>query len=1207
MPKKVIRNLQFGIGFSLLILIASSVASYWSIRNQMKHRESVSKSRRSVTAVKDVLIALLDAETGNRGYQLTGKESFLDPYNTSLQEYSKSIERVKSLEITDQSQLLRLKSLEENVNANIKNLKFFVDNRRKGIEMTQEQIEMSKLYMDKCRSLVQDFVNFEENGLEKKNKDLDSSSKTTVLFIIFSSLAAVFVTIFFYVKLRNDLLRRDKLEKELKQKDIEISRRVSVIQQVANRVANGDYSQKLTDDSADDLGDLVESLNHMTESLKKSFDEINKSDWRQKGLALLNEALVGNKSVKQISNDALNQLIEYGNCINGAIYLIDEERLKLSGSFGLESTMKQFFAPGEGMVGQVFVQKKPKVYNDLDENDFAVTFASSKMKINAILLIPVISDRQILGVLELSSGTNFDQDKIEYFVESCRNITIAIRAAKSREKEQRLLEETQAQSEELQVQHSELENLNTELEAQTQKLQASEEELKVQQEELMQTNTELEERSKLLEEKNHLIAERNIEIQRKAEELALSTQYKSEFLANMSHELRTPLNSILLLSRLMAENPDENLNEDQIESAKVIQSSGSSLLTLIDEILDLAKIESGKMSLEYQNVEIDEVVKDLKNLINPLVKEKGIEFNINIENGLEKSLETDRLRLDQVLRNLLSNALKFTKEGSVALNIKKDPKNKDFIIFSVKDTGIGIPDDKQKIIFEAFQQADGSTQRKFGGTGLGLSISREIAKLLGGYLDLKSKVNEGSEFSLIIPVSEKLKGNQMNLSVNSDQNLVDVILEDVEEIKNIIDYEESNVTTAFNHLEIPEDVDDDRENISKDDKVILIIEDDTNFAKALLKFARMNSYKGIVVVRGDQALSAAMQYRPAAILLDVQLPVKDGWKVMEELKSNPQTKPIPVHMMSSLHVKQESLMKGAIDFINKPVAMEQMTDVFKKIEDALKKSPQKVLIVEENAKHASALSYFLSNFDISLSVEDNVEDSVRAFNTNGVDCVILDIGANRRNAYKIIESIKSYEGLENLPIIIFTERNLSTSEELKIKQYADSIVVKTAHSYQRILDEVGLFLHLVEEKNSSVETIRNKTLGSLTEVLSGKKILITDDDVRNIFSLTKALEKYKVEVVLAMDGVQALEQIKEHPDVDVVLMDMMMPNMDGYETIQEIRKMSKFKRLPIIAVTAKSMIGDRDKCILAGASDYITKPVDIDQLLSLLRVWLYES
>jgi len=328
---------------------------------------------------------------------------------------------------------------------------------------------------------------------------------------------------------------------------------------------------------------------------------------------------------------------------------------------------------------------------------------------------------------------------------------------------------------------------------------------------------------------------------------------------------------------------------------------------------------------------------------------------------------------------------------------------------------------------------------------------------------------------------------------------------------------------------------------------------------------------------------------------------------MDELKSNPETKHIPVHMMSVLHVKKESLMKGAIDFINKPMALDQMADVFKKIEEAIRKSPQKVLIVEENAKHASALSYFLSNFNISLSIENNVEDVVKALTSNQTDCVILDIGDSRGNEYQVIESIKSYDGLENLPIIIFTERNLSQSEELKIKQYADSIVVKTAHSYQRILDEVGLFLHLVEEKNNSLENVRTKTLGSLTEVLSGKKILITDDDARNIFSLTKSLEKYKVEAIVAMDGKHALEQIKQNPDIDVILMDMMMPEMDGYESIQEIRKMPKFAKLPIIAITAKAMIGDRQKCIDAGASDYISKPVDIDQLLSLLRVWLYES
>ncbi|KAA0129659.1 response regulator [Chryseobacterium sp. SN22] len=1203
MPKKIIRNLQFGVALSLVILIASSVASYFSIQNQMNHRESVGKSRRAVTAVKDVMLSLLDAETGNRGYQLTGKESFLEPFNRSVAEYSKTFQYAKGLEITDPHQKKLLSELEKNADHNIATLKLFVQNRRNGLMMTQQQILDSKVYMDRSRQIVRDFSQYEENQLALKNKDLNRSSNTTVMFIIFSAIAAIVVTTFFYFKLRADLIRREKLEKMLRTKDLEISRRVNAIQKIANRVANGDYSQKVVDTAEDDLGELVESLNNMTESLKFSFDTINRSDWRQKGLAILNESLVGNKTVKQVATASLQQLIEYGKCINGSIYLYDDGLLRLTTAFGLENNMKKVFEPGEGMVGQTFISEKTQVYNNLHEDDFVVTFASSAIQIYGIMLIPIFADGVIIGIMELGSTSNYEQDRVDYFVECSRNIGIALSAAKGREKEQQLLEETQAQSEELQVQHSELENLNTELEAQTQKLQASEEELKVQQEELMQANAELEERSRLLEEKNHLIAERNNEIQKKVEELALSTKYKSEFLANMSHELRTPLNSILLLSRLMAENPDENLNEDQIESAKVIQSSGSSLLTLIDEILDLAKIESGKMTLEYQKVIIEDVVKDLKNLFNPVFQEKKLLFNIDIEADAWKSIETDRLRVDQVLRNLLSNALKFTTKGSIGLHIKKDPEKEDFIIFSVKDTGIGIAEDKQKIIFEAFQQADGSTKRKFGGTGLGLSISREIARLLGGELILKSKVNEGSEFSLVIPIKEATEIKP----AENDQNLVKTIREEVEEIQHILDEGEEEIKEEVNTLEIPENVDDDRYLIKKDDKVILIIEDDTNFAKALLKYAHLQNYKAVIEVRGDRGLAAALQFKPHAILLDVQLPVKDGWQVMDDLKSNPDTKHIPVHMMSSLHVKKESLMKGAIDFISKPVALDQMTAVFKTIEEALKKGPQKVLIVEENAKHASALSYFLSNFNISLSVENNVEDSVKALTSDRVDCVILDIGSSKGNEYQIVESIKSYDGLENLPIIIFTERNLSKSEELKIKQYADSIVVKTAHSYQRILDEVGLFLHLVEEKNNSIENVRNKALGSLTEVLSGKKILITDDDVRNIFSLTKALEKYKVEAVVAMDGKHALQQIKENPDVDVILMDMMMPEMDGYETIKEIRKMPKFTRLPIIAITAKSMIGEREKCITAGASDYISKPVDIDQLLSLLRVWLYES
>lgn len=1203
MAGKTIRNLQFGVGMSLLLLIATSIASYLSIQKQMENRESLSKSRRSITAVKDVLVALLDAETGNRGFQITGKEEYLEPYNRGLDEFPKAIARLKDLGNDDKIQNDRIDSLQSSVQSRIGVLQSMIDKKRQNMDVSQSDMLRSKIYMDKSRKLVAGFVKHEEDVLELKNVDLKESALITKIFLLFSSLGAIGITAFLYFKLRSDILRRDKLEKALVAKDEQMTARVLAIQKIANGVAKGDYSLRIDDSESDNLGELVGSLNHMTDSLKTSFDTINKSDWRQKGLAVLNESLVGNKSIKEITAKALTHLVEYGNCISGALYLLNDDVLKLESSYGLESSMKNHFKQGEGMVGQVFVQKKPRVYNDIQEKDVVASFASSKLHINGILLVPIMVGRQAVGIIELNSGNNFQEDDVDFFAESCRILGIALSAARGREKEQKLLEETQAQSEELQVQHSELENLNTELEAQTQKLQASEEELRVQQEELMQTNAELEERSKLLEEKNHLIAERNIEIQKKAEELALSTKYKSEFLANMSHELRTPLNSILLLSRLMAEDPDDNLTEDQIESAKVIQSSGSSLLTLIDEILDLAKIESGKMNLEYQHVPIDDVVKDLRNLFNPMMQEKGLDFNINIDSDLNQTIETDRLRVDQVLRNLMSNALKFTSKGSISLNIKKEPTQKGFVIFSVKDTGIGIPEDKQRIIFEAFQQADGSTRRKFGGTGLGLSISREIAKLLGGELQLTSKVDEGSEFSLVIPMSSTLKTEY----VNKEQDLIETIQEDVQEIKEIIAFEDDELPAPIEILGIPEDVPDDRDSISKDDKMILIVEDDVNFAKALVKYAHTQNYKAIAMVRGDYALPAALKYRPSAILLDVQLPVKDGWQVMDELKGNLQTKHIPVHMMSSLHVKKESLMKGAIDFINKPMALEQMADVFKKIEEALSKTLKKVLIVEENAKHATALSYFLSNFNISASVEDKAEDCVSAFIDQNVDCVILNVENSRGEEYSIIETIKSHEGLENLPIIIFIDRSLSKSEELKIKQYADSIVVKTAHSYQRILDEVGLFLHLVEEKNSTEENRKNSTLGSLTEVLSGKKILITDDDVRNIFSLTKVLEKYKVEVVLAMDGKQALEQMAANPDIDVVLMDMMMPEMDGYETIREIRKQPKYMRLPVIAITAKSMIGEREKCIEAGASDYISKPVDTDQLLSLLRVWMYES
>jgi CheY-like chemotaxis protein/two-component sensor histidine kinase len=653
----------------------------------------------------------------------------------------------------------------------------------------------------------------------------------------------------------------------------------------------------------------------------------------------------------------------------------------------------------------------------------------------------------------------------------------------------------------------------------------------------------------------------------------------------------------------MSENNEKNLSSEQIEYAKVILSSGNGLLSLIDEILDLSKIEAGKMELQYSLVNIQDITNELLSLFGPVAREKNVAFEITVSPKVPQAIETDKMRLEQILKNLISNSLKFTSQGYIQLKIFVDRDNKDVIVFSVKDTGIGISKDKQQLIFEAFQQADGSTRRKYGGTGLGLSISRELAKLLGGEIQLDSEVDQGSEFRVYIPLStsarEVLQSTTEPLVIDeAPQPQEDSILEQtINKVK----------ADRFITDVIPQDIPDDRTTIGVNDKVILIVEDDTTFAKSLLEFTRKKGYKGVVTVRGDEGVELAQKLQPTGILLDIQLPVKDGWEVMEDLKSDPATRHIPVHIMSSYEVKNKSISKGAIDFINKPVAFDQLQEIFQKIEHVLNENPRKVLIVEENPKHAKALAYFLETFNVSAEIKTNVNDSVNALKHKEVNCVILDMGVPDQKAYETLEQVKRSPGLENTPIIIFTGKSLSKGEELRIKKYADSIVIKTAHSYQRILDEVSLFLHLVEEKKETQGAKQYKNLSLLHDVLKGKTVLIADDDVRNIYSLTKSLENFNMHVISAMDGSEALKQLEANPQIDIVLMDMMMPEMDGYESTQRIKKNPRFHNIPVIAVTAKAMTGDREKCIAAGASDYITKPVDIDQLLSLLRVWLYDS
>lgn len=1191
MANTFLRNLQFGFGISLLLVFASAIASYWSITKQLNSREDVEHSRKVIASANKILHDLQNAETGQRGFHLTGREIFLKPYNDGLKSIPESLNLTKSLVSDNPDQTRQIGYVEKLVSKRMDILNNLVSIKRHGGEVTLNQLEEGRLYMDSCRLQINSFIDLEGKLLDSRSKILDSSSFKTSIFIILAAAISLVITLLFYLKIKQDFIRREELQRKLKEKDAEISRRLSATQRIAARIAAGEYDVQVKDEEKDDLGILTGSLNEMSKALKSSFESIRQNEWLQTGLANLNEIVVGNKSEHAVLEDSLSYLINYVKATNGAAYLIEVESAILKASVALDSRTPKEYRIGEGIIGQVAKDKKLRELYNIDKDDFHINFANGQIAAKNILFLPLINESTCLGVIEIGSLHPIEPIHVEFFKECARTIAIAIRASRARAQVQDLLSETQAQTEELQVQHAELENLNTELEAQTQKLQASEEELRVQQDELLQYNKELELRSKLLEEKNIEIVDRNLEIQKKAEELALSTRYKSEFLANMSHELRTPLNSILLLSSLLADNTEHNLNEDQIESARVIQSSGKSLLELIDEILDLSKIESGKMQLDPSFVNTDDLVENLRNLFEPIIKEKALEFEVKFTESY--NIETDRLRLEQILRNLISNAIKFTSRGSVTLSIDEDKEISNFILFEVQDSGIGIPLDKQRLIFEAFQQADGSTRRKFGGTGLGLSISRELAKLLGGEIRLESQVGKGSKFTLVIPKFITHKDRKEEKFPNDLASLAP----EYPEIKDV----------AHNlSLVIPQDVHDDREVIQDGDKIILIVEDDVTFIQILLKYMRQEGYKCIVSVRGDKALGLAMQYKPAAILLDIMLPIQDGWQVLESLKDNIHTRHIPVHMMSSLESKKESLLKGAIDFVNKPVDWEQIGGMLTKIEQALSKHPKKVLIVEENKMHADALSLYLKSFNINVEVSHGIEDGLRTLKSDAADCVILDMGVPYERGYDLLEVIKKTKGLEHLPIIVFTGKNLSTTEQLKIKEYADSIVVKTAHSYQRILDEVGLFLHLIQE-NNALSNFKPNKLANYNEFLHGKKVLIADDDVRNIFSISKTLEKYQMEVFSCTNGKEALELISQQAEIDIVLMDIMMPEMDGYETIKILRDNPKFKNLPIIAVTAKAMIGDRDKCIEVGASDYISKPIDADQLISLLRVWLYHN
>ncbi|MBC7486557.1 MAG: response regulator [Cytophagaceae bacterium] len=1190
----MIQRLQIVFSISIGLLLISLIASVYSTNGLIDNSKLVNHTNEVLRQSEMVISYMKDAETGQRGFLVTQDPVFLQPYNGSYEKVMNAWHSVKDRTIDNPVQQKNLEEAKTLIDAKFNQMKRTIEisTKRSGFDEKDiaarlHEMRKGKKVMDDLRVIVERIKSEEKRLLDIRSTEQVRYISYTPILVIAAALISILITVLSYIRIKADMEQRIAEQLKEEQKYIDTARKIALIENMTQKVSDGDYAIRSDDKGDDELGKVARALNKMTISLESSFNELLYKDWIKEGTVVIGDAIRGERDIKKLSGNLIQSITRYMNAQIGAVYIVNKNmEFVLTGSYA-GTNLPKIVKVSDGLIGEVLKRKEMTVLEDLPVNYLKVNSSIVDATVGAVIILPLVHDHESIGVIEIGLLRKPSTKELEWLKINLEAISIGINSVLSYERLQELFEEMQAQTEELQAQHNELESLNTELEAQSQKLQASEEELKVQQEELQQTNGELEERTLMLE-------ERNIDIQRKAEELQQSTKYKSEFLANMSHELRTPLNSILLLSRLLSENNETNLSTDQIEYARVIQSSGQGLLGLIDEILDLSKIEAGKMEVEYRDVPMAEIVDEMKGLFKAIAAEKKLDFKTIVQPNVPEVIETDKGRLSQILKNLLSNALKFTSKGSVEMIVKRFPTNDNILCFTVRDSGIGIPVEKQHQIFEAFQQADGSTKRKYGGTGLGLSISRELVKLLGGELKVISEVNKGSEFTVYIPLVKP----QLN-AIEIESKII---------IKSENREEKREEVNQYLSAVIPNSIPDDRETIVVGDKIILIIEDDVLFATTLLKYTRAQGYKGIVSVRGDEGLQLAQSFKPTGILLDLQLPIKSGWQIMDELKANPMTRHIPVHIMSSHYMKNESLRKGAIDFINKPVMAENMQEIFKKIESVLNRNPKKVLIVEENSMHAKALSYFLETHKISSEVKTDIKDSVAALTNKEVDCVILDMGIPDLKAYEMLEEAKKNPGLENLPIIVFTGKSLSIAEEQRIKQYADSIIVKTAHSYQRMLDEISLFLHLVEESKHKTDKSGDvRSLGALNEVLNGKTVLVADDDVRNIFSLSKALEKFKMNVITAIDGKEAMQKLEQHPYIDVVLLDMMMPQMDGYETAKRIRSESRWKKLPVIAVTAKAMTGDREKCINAGASDYITKPVDIDQLLSLLRVWLYEK
>ena len=1166
------RKIIIGFIACAIVLFCVAIFSFKNTEKFVASNNLVNHSNQVLYEFEQILKSSIDAETGVRGYIITGDTIFLKPFSSANSKIIEKIEKVKELTKDNSTQ-------QKNIEELTKQFKLRLENLNKGITLRKNNFEQARTFVasregkqiqDEIRKTIEKAQEVERTLLAQRVQE--SQNDASKFNFVFAVLLLVIGMIL-----------------------------IAVYTIIATNL----------------------------KALKKSESETAGKNWLLTGNAELNEKLIGDQNIIQLANSTISFLCTYMKANIGAVYLFNEKdnTLKLTGKFAFSSAKDttEIFKLNEGLIGQAAWEQKQISLTDISEDQIRITSSVLNAKPKNLLITPILLDGRTIGVIEIGKLSDFTETEKEFINVSMRSIAISIntvqqaeekelraaelaiannelayqndekekRAAElaianeelafqNEEKEKRAVElsfankELSNQAEELQIQQEELRQLNEELEQQAQNL-------KQQQEELQMTNEELEEQTQSLEEKNKEVEASKNDIEKKTKQLEISSKYKSEFLANMSHELRTPLNSLLILSKDLSENRKKNLDEVQVESAEIIYKSGHDLLVLINEVLDLSKIEAGKMNVNIEKVYIKNFSHNLLRDFKHQAEQKGLTILCELASNLPDFIHTDSQRLNQILKNLLSNAIKFTENGSVIIRIELYTETT--LNISVTDTGIGISEDKQSAIFEAFQQAEGGTSRKYGGTGLGLSISRELAKLLEGEIKVDSNLDQGSTFSLIIPLA-------IYPTQEAEQEIPVQPISTPRRSENDVKY-----------LNYPT-IQDDREVINADDKIVLIIEDDRNFAAILLKQANKKGFKCLSASSGEDGLLLAAKYKPQAIILDMGLPGIKGKQVLHELKVNPSVRHIPVHIISANDRSLEPIREGAVEYLMKPIAKDELEQAFNRIENFVDRKIKKLLIIEDSENSRKAMKILIGTGDVECYEAATGKEAIAIFENNHIDCIILDIGLPDMTGFELIHTLGEMKGHNLPPIIVYTGKELTKEENNLLHKYSDSIIIKGIKSEERLLDETALFLHRTISNLPKSKQIMIHNLHDKEAIFQSKKILLVDDDMRNVFALSKILQERGMEVIKSEDGKNALNMLEVHSDIDLVLMDIMMPEMDGYEAMKRIRSQIKFRNLPIIALTAKAMKDDKQKCIDAGANDYITKPIDVDRLLSLMRVWL---